>query len=313
MESRTGFVWMDGKFVAAKDATVPVLTAGLHYGAGAFEGIRCYDTDGGPAIFRLREHVERLLASARILGFRDLPWSFADLEQAMVETVRLNGFGACYVRPVIYLAEGGWNLTVDTGRPRAAIAVWPWDSYLGEEARDRGIRANVSSFTRHQPNVSMTKAKITGNYANSVLAKTESVRLGFDEAIMLDSQGFVAECTGENLFAVRDGILRTPPAGAILEGITRDAIMTLARDDGYVVSEEPLTRDSLYASDEVFVCGTAAEVVALREIDFRTIGAGTVGPVTRRIQELFRAAVTGRHRRSAGWLRRVEGLALLAS
>jgi branched-chain amino acid aminotransferase len=313
MRKQAAYVWMEGKFVTEAEATVPFLTAGLHYGIGVFEGIRCYDTDRGPAIFRLREHVQRLLASARILGFRDLPWAQADLEAAMVETVRLNGFAACYVRPVIYLAEGGWNLTVDTGRPRTGIAVWPWDAYLGDEAREQGIRANVASYTRHHPNVSMTKAKISGNYANSVLAKTESVRLGFDEAIMLDSQGFVAECTGENLFTVRDGVLRTPPAAAILEGITRDAVMALAREDGFVVREEPITRDSLYAADEVFVCGTAAEVVALREIDFRPVGAGAVGPVTRRMQALYHDAVRGRHARSEGWLCLVEGMAQMAS
>lgn len=308
MPQSAKYVWMNGALVDAEKATIPFMTAGLHYGVGVFEGIRCYQTERGPAIFRLREHVERLLASARVMGFRDLPYSEADLSDAIVETVRINELGACYVRPVIYLAEGGWNLTVDTGRPHTGIAVWPWHAYLGADAREHGVRANVSSFTRHHPNITMTKAKITGNYANSVLAKTESMRLGFDEAIMMDSQGYVAECTGENLFIVRNAVIRTPPAGAILEGITRDAIMVLARDQGCAVREEPVTRDNLYVADEVFVCGTAAEVIALREIDFRTIGAGGVGPVTRRLQEAYHALTEGQHPRSADWLHYVAGM-----
>ena len=312
MQTNAKYVWMNGNLIDFDHATIHFLTAGLHYGVGVFEGIRCYETDDGPAIFRLREHVDRLFASARVMGFRDLPYTDTDILDAVVGTVRANGFAACYVRPVIYLAEGGWNLTVDTGRPHVGIAVWPWHAYLGAEARERGVRANVSSFTRHHPNNSMTKAKITGNYANSTLAKTESVRLGFDEAIMLDSQGYVAECTGENLFTVRNGVIRTPPAGAILEGITRDAIMLLARDQGFAASEEPLTRDNLYVADEVFVCGTAAEVIALREIDFRSIGNGLVGPVTRRLQAAFHTLTEGRHPRSAGWLHHVQDMAFLA-
>ncbi len=302
------YVWINGTFVDAERAHVPFLTSGLHYGVGVFEGIRCYETQRGPAIFRLPEHVDRLVASARVLGFRDLRFSRDELFGAIVETVRLNGLAACYIRPLIYLAEGGWNLTVDTGRPHAGVAVWPWHAYLGAEARERGVRANVSSFTRHHPNIAMTKAKITGNYANSVLAKTESVRLGFDEAIMLDSQGYVAECTGENIFIVSRGVIRTPPPGAILEGITRDAILALAGDQGLTVREEPVTRDNLYVADEVFVCGTAAEVVALREIDFRTIGDGGVGPITRRLQTAYHEATEGRHPRAAAWGHVVEGM-----
>jgi branched-chain amino acid aminotransferase len=198
--------------------------------------------------------------------------------------------------------KGAANLTVDSSRPSVGIAVWEWNNYLGPEALERGIRANVASFTRHHPNVMMTKAKITGNYANSVLAKTESVRLGFDKAILLDPQGYVAECTGENLFLVRGGKIYMPPTADILEGITRDSLITLARDLGYEVVEQPISRDQLYVSDEVFVCGTAAECIALREIDFRTIGEGRMGPVTREVQQAFRAAIHGEHPRSAEWL-----------
>ncbi len=299
---RTRFVWMDGTLVEGDRAVVPFLTAGLHYGAAVFEGIRCYETAEGPAVLRLAGHVERLLASARILGFRDLPYTAADLTAAAKETVAANGFGACYIRPVIYLADGGWNLTVDSGRARVGIAVWEWADYLGPAAREDGVRANVSSFTRHHPNVAMTKAKIAGNYASSILAKTESLRLGFDEAIMLDPQGYAAECTGENLFVVRGGRIATPPDAAVLEGLTREMLIDLARDAGYPVGERPVSRDQLYAADEVFVCGTAAEVVGLREIDFRTIGAGRTGPVTRALQAAFEAVTRGRHPRSADWM-----------
>ncbi|HSB35260.1 MAG TPA: branched-chain-amino-acid transaminase, partial [Thermoanaerobaculia bacterium] len=205
------------------------------------------------------------------------------------------------IRPLVYLTDGGWNLNLDAGRPQIGIAVWEWKAYLGEEARERGVRANVSSYTRHHPNVTATKAKISGNYVNSVLAKTESVRLGFDEAILLDPQGYVAECTGANLFLVRGGKIVTPPDAPVLEGITRDTIMTLAGDLGVEVVERPVSRDQLYIADEVFVCGTAAECVALREIDFRTIGAGTAGPVTRALQKAYHAAVLGKHERSADW------------
>jgi branched-chain amino acid aminotransferase len=296
------YVWLNGTLVESDRATVSFLTAGLHYGIAVFEGIRCYETPDGPAVFRLTDHLDRLLASAKVLGFREAPFTARELSDAVRETVRANGFESCYIRPLIYLAEGGWNLTVDTGRPHVGIAVWRWDAYLGQDALERGVRANVSSFTRLHPNASMTKAKIAGNYANSVLAKTESLRLGFDEAIMLDAQGYVAECTGENLFVVTGGRLLTPPLGAILDGITRDTVIDLARDAGVVVVEETVSRDQLYIADEVFVCGTAAEIIGLREIDFRTIGNGRTGPVTRRLQDAFRAVLEGQHPRSGEWL-----------
>jgi len=304
MESK--YIWMDGKLVEYEKATIHLRTPALHYGVAVFEGVRCYATDQGPAIFRAREHATRLVSSAKVLGFRDLPYTPAELVEAMKLTTAANHFEECYIRPLIYLTDGGWNLSVDAGRPSLGIAVWEWNNYLGEEALVQGIRANITSFTRHHPNVMMTKAKISGNYANSVLAKTESMRLGFDEAIMLDPQGYVAECTGENLFLVKNGVIYTPPTAAVLEGITRDAILTLAGDLGYSVVEQPISRDQLYIADEVFVCGTAAECIGLREIDYRVIGSGKSGPVTRDIQQAFHAAIRGRHPRSSQWLEPVN-------
>jgi len=296
------YVWMNGALVEFERATVHFLTPALHYGAGVFEGIRCYDAAGGPAIFRLTDHMERLVRSARVFGFLSLPYTAADLAAAARRTVAANGFRECYIRPMIYLTGGGWNLNVDMGEAGVGIAAWEWTNYLGADAVERGVRANISSFTRHHPNVTMTKAKVAGNYANSFLAKTESVRLGFEEAIMLDPEGFVAECTGENLFVVRRGSVFTPSLAPVLEGITRDSVITIARDLGYEVSEARIARDQLYGADEVFVCGTASEVIALREIDFRAVGEGTTGPVTRAIQRAYHAAAHGTHPRSAGWL-----------
>ncbi|HTP14147.1 MAG TPA: branched-chain amino acid transaminase [Bacteroidota bacterium] len=296
------YVWMNGELVPFDKATVHFLTPALHYGVGVFEGIRSYATPAGPAIFRLKDHVDRLFDSAQILGFRSFPYSREEIAEAIKLTVHSNGFEECYIRPVMYLTDGGWNLNVDGGKLAVGIAAWEWTNYLGKEALEKGVRANVASFTRHHPNVMMTKAKITGNYANSFLAKTESVRLGFDEAILLEPGGYVAECTGENLFVVHNGTLCTPNLAPVLEGITRDSIIALARDLGYVVKETPISRDQLYAADEVFVCGTAAECVALREIDFRVIGDGATGPVTRALQKEFHAALHGRHKRSGEWL-----------
>jgi len=299
-------MWFNGRLVPPAEARLEFLTPALHYGIAVFEGIRCYRTARGPAIFRLREHIARLCESARILGFRELPWTAPQLCDACIDTVAASPFEECYIRPLVYLAEGGWNLTVDGGKPHVGVAVWEWKQYLGEEAAALGVRANVSSFTRHQPNVTMTKAKVSGNYANSVLAKTESLRLGFDEAIMLDAQGLVAECTGENIFVVKNGRVRTPPDVNILNGLTRQSLIELGLDLGCEVEESPVSRDQLYAADEVFVSGTAAEVIGLREIDFRTIGAGRTGPVTQTFQNAYHAAVRGEHRLSAGWLTEVH-------
>jgi branched-chain amino acid aminotransferase len=306
MKPQSKYIWMDGKLVPFEQATLHFLTPALHYGVGVFEGIRSYATPRGQAIFRLREHMERLARSAKVMGFRTLPYSVGELVEAVRLTVVANEFTECYIRPLIYLVEGGWNLVVDAGQPSVGIAVWEWKNYLGAEALEKGIRANVTSFTRHHPNVMMTKAKITGNYANSVLAKTESVRLGFDEAIMLDPQGNVSECTGENLFIVREGLIYTPPTTTILEGITRATLITLAGDLGYRVIETDISRDQLYTADEVFVSGTAAECIALREIDFREIGNGSTGPVTKAVQQAYHAAVRGKHPRSAEWLDYVQ-------
>ncbi|HZM21886.1 MAG TPA: branched-chain amino acid transaminase [Anaerolineales bacterium] len=304
MESK--FIWKDGELVEYEKATVHMLTPVMHYGAAVFEGIRAYQTARGPAVFRLREHAERLLESAEIFGFRDLPYTTDDVVTAVKDTVRANGFDECYIRPLLYLDGGAWNLNIDAGKPAMMIAVWQWSNYLGEEALAKGIRANISSYTRHHPNVSMTKAKIAGNYVNSILAKTESVRLGFEEAIMLDPQGYVGECTGENLFVVRKGKIFTPSTAPVLEGITRHSVSTIANDLGYEVMEAAISRDQLYNADEVFVCGTAAEVIGLCEIDFRKIGDGKSGRITREIQNVYHDAIRGKLAKYEQWCDYVE-------
>lgn len=299
MESK--FIWMDGELVPFEKATIHFLTPALHYGAAVFEGIRAYNTARGPAVFRLREHAERLIESAEVFGFRSLPFSVDQIATAVKDTVRANGFTDCYIRPLLYLNHGGWNLNVDSGQASLAIAVWEWNNYLGEDALEKGIRANISSFTRHHVNVSMTKAKVSGNYVNSILAKTESERLGFQEAIMLDPQGYVAECTGENLFLVRRGKIYTPATAPVLEGITRHTVFTIAKELGYEVREIPVSRDQLYTADEVFVVGTAAECIGLSEIDFRRIGDGTRGEITRAIQTIYHDVIRGRVAKFEDW------------
>jgi branched-chain amino acid aminotransferase len=296
------FIWMNGELVETQKATIPFLNTTLHYGAGVFEGIRCYSTAKGPAVFRLREHMERLINSAKILGFREFPYSVDELCQATKATIKANGFSSCYIRPLLYHASQFPTLNLDGGKAAVGIAVWEMGAYLGEDKIANGMRANVSSFTRHHPNVTMTKAKITGNYANSILAKTESIRLGFDEAIMLDPQGYVAECSGENLFLVRKGVLYSPITADTLEGITRDSLMTLIKELGYNVVETMIGRDQLYISDEVFACGTAAELTPVSEIDHRVIGNGKMGPITRKIQEAFHKVIRGEHPLSDTWL-----------
>jgi len=307
MSGTPQYIWIDGELRPSSEGVVPFVNAGLHYGYSVFEGIRCYATDRGPAVFRLEEHVDRLLDSALVVGFRDLPYSKAQISSAIHQLIAANGFSSCYIRPLIYL-DGAMSMVVDAGKPRLLIAVWEWKAFLGEQAKERGIRANISSFTRLHPNIMMTKAKVSGNYVGSILAKTESQRLGFDEAIMLDPSGYVAECTGENIFVVRNNTIYTVPRGSILEGITRDSLITIAGDMGYTVVEEPISRDQLYIADEVFVCGTAAEVIGLREIDFRTIGSGKTGPVTRKLQKAFDELTSGRHARSEQWFSLVPAL-----
>ena len=302
MNLASKYVWMNGTLVPHEKAVVPFLTPALHYGTAVFEGMRAYNTPKGPAIFRLKDHIERLFSSARIFGFLALPWTEEQVIEGSKAVVRENGFTDCYVRPLIFAASGHMSLNLLGIEPGLGIAAWEWKGFVSPEAEAQGLRANVSSFTRHHPNVMMTKSKLAGNYGNSVLARTESARLGFDEALMLDPTGLVAEGTGENLFAVRKGVIYTPHRTTVLEGLTRDSVIILARDLGYEVREEALTRDQLYVADELFVCGTAAEVLGIRELDFRRIGTGVRGPVTTRIAETFRRVVTGQEKQHESWL-----------
>lgn len=298
---KSDLIWMDGELIPYEEATVHVLSPTLHYGVGVYEGIRCYETPRGPAVFRLQDHLNRLLDSIHILGILEFSYSLDQIREAVHITILKNGFSECYVRPLIYL-DGPLGLNIDRSEPRLAIATWEWGPYLGEEASKIGIHLMVSSFTRLHPNVNMTKSKITGHYANSALVKTLALRAGFDEAVILDPTGYVAECTGENIFMVQDGILYTPPKSSILVGITRDTIFTLAKDLGLPVVEDRITRDQLYIADEVFIVGTAAEVVGARMIDFRQIGEGRPGPITHSLSKAYRDNVHGQGAHSEDWL-----------
>ncbi len=295
------FIWMDGALVPFAEAKIHVITPTLHYGVGVFEGIRSYQTPRGPAIFRLRDHLQRFIESVRILGISDYPYSIDQIQQAIHDTILANGFSECYIRPLMYL-DGPLGLNMDLSTPKLAIATWEWGPYLGEESQKTGIHMMVSSITRLHPNVNMTKSKLTGNYANSMLVKTLALRSGYDEAVILDPSGFVAECTGENVFLVRDGVIYTPPRASILEGLTRDTVLVLAKDLGIPVIEEQLTRDQLYIADEVFITGTAAEIVAARMIDFRRIGEGKPGPIMKSLLHLYLKTVRGDGERSPDWL-----------
>lgn len=297
-------IWMDGKFVAWNDANVHILTHSLHYGLAAFEGIRCYKGTSGSAIFRLREHVDRLFESAHI-GMMAMPFDRKQIAEAIVETVRVNRLEACYIRPLVYIGYGAMGVHPGDNPIRVAIAAWKWGAYLGEEALVAGIRARVSSFTRHHVNVSMTRGKISGYYVNSILAKREAKADGYDEAILLDPEGYVSEGTGENIFIVRRGVLKTTPLTSILEGITRNSVIELAKERKIPVAEERFTRDEMYVADEVFVTGTAAELTPVREIDNRRVGTGKPGPVTRDLQKAFFAIVRGEDPAHASWLTRV--------
>jgi branched-chain amino acid aminotransferase len=292
---------MDGEIIPYEKATIYFFTPTLHYGPGVFEGIRCYQTSKGAGVFRLQEHLRRFLESIHILGVLDFPYTVEDLRQGVHQTIKANGLGECYIRPLMFL-EGPMGLNLDASRPRVAIAAWEWGPYLGAEATQVGVRMMISSFTRLHPNVNMTKSKITGNYVNSMLVKTLALRSGYDEAVILDSNGFVAECTGENLFMVRKGQLYTPPLASVLEGITRDSIMVLAEDRGIPPIEKMITRDQLYIADELFLCGTAAEVVPVREIDYRKIGNGSMGPITRQLQKDYYDNARGAGIFSDEWL-----------
>ncbi|MEB2345000.1 MAG: branched-chain amino acid transaminase [Deltaproteobacteria bacterium] len=296
-------IWMDGALVPWDEATVHVLTHTLHYGLGVFEGIRCYRTaDGRSAVFRLGEHVRRLLESAHI-NLMAVPFTKEQIEQGILETLAANRLAEGYIRPLVFVGHGAMGLNPGDNPVRVAIAVWPWGKYLGDEGMERGIRAKISTFARHHVNAKMTKGKTCGDYVNSILAKREALLDGYDEAILLDTQGLVAEASGENLFLVRGGVLRTPPLPAVLAGITREAILALARDRGIPVEESGITRDELYIADEVFLTGTAAEVTPIREIDRRRIGEGRRGPVTKALQTAFFDLVAGKDRKYEGWLR----------
>lgn len=302
MSVKTEKIWFDGKLVDWEDAKVHVLAHALHYGTGYFEGIRCYVlADGRSAVFRLKEHIRRLADSGKILGF-PLPYSVTELEQATLEVIRANKLKECYVRPLAFLGFGEMGVYAPHNPVNVCIAVWPWGAYLGDEGLRNGIRAKISSFTRHHVNVMMTKSKATGNYVNSVLAKAEAKRAGYDEAIMLDADGYVSEASGENIFMVRGGKVKTTPLTSILPGITRDSIVTIAGDKGYKVIEERFTRDELYTADEAFLTGTAAELTPIREVDDREIGAGSRGPVTADIQQAFFDVIKGKDAKYQKWL-----------
>jgi branched-chain amino acid aminotransferase len=295
-------IWLDGRMVPWDDAHVHVLTHTLHYGLGVFEGIRCYRTDDGrSAVFRLPEHVRRLFESAHI-NLMSIPFSREVVTTAVLDSLRANGLAEGYIRPLAFIGDGVMGLNPADNPIRVAVIAWAWGKYLGEEGMERGIRCRVSSFTRHHVNAKMQKGKTCGDYVNSILAKREALLDGYDEAILLDTTGLVAEASGENLFVVRDGEIKTPPLANVLEGITRASVIEIARDKGMSVSEAPVTRDELYVADEVFLTGTAAEVTPVREIDHRQVGAGRRGPVTKALQDAFFDAVAGRNPKYERWL-----------
>ncbi len=305
MVQKTEKIWFDGQFVPWEEANVHVLNHTLHYGSGVFEGIRCYQcSDGSSAVFRLEEHVSRFFDSAHI-AMITLPFTRQEIFEAILNTLRINHLKAGYIRPLAYLGEGAMGLLPTDNPVHVIIAVWPWGAYLGEEALQKGVAVKTSSFTRHQVNSMMTKAKISGNYVNSTLAKREAQADGYDEALMLDSEGYVAEASGENIFCIKNSILKTPPLGSVLPGITRDCLITMARDMEYQVVEQRFTRDELYVADEAFFCGTAAELTPIRAIDRRAIGAGEAGPVTKLLQQEFFSVVHGDNLKYAGWLTEV--------
>jgi branched-chain amino acid aminotransferase len=297
----TSKIWMDGEFVDWADAKVHVLTHTLHYGLGVFEGIRCYQTVSGPAVFRLQEHVDRLYASAHISALK-VPFAKEDIQAAILETVRINELASGYIRPLIFVGYGAMGLYPGENPVKCAIAAWPWGAYLGDDGLKNGIRVKTSSFTRQHINISMTKAKVCGHYVNSIMGKIEAVSDGYDESLFLDSGGNVSEGSGENIFIARQGRLKTPPLNSVLEGITRQSVMEIAADEGIEVVEENITRDELYCADEAFFTGTAAEITPVREVDRRTIGSGKPGPLTELVQSRFFGAVRGENEKYRHWL-----------
>jgi branched-chain amino acid aminotransferase len=302
MVEKTEKIWIDGNFINFDDANVHILTHTIHYGLGVFEGIRCYLChDGRSAIFRLREHIDRLFNSAKI-AFLDIPHSRDTVMEACKETLRVNGLKEGYIRPLVWVGHGVMGIYPGNNPVHTAIIVWPWGAYLGEEGLQKGIRVKISSFVRCHVNSMMSKAKICGNYVNSVLAKREVMKMGYDEALLLDTEGYVSEGSGENIFIINNGIIKTTPLTSILGGITRDAVMAIARDLGYEVVEQRFTRDELYCADEVFFTGTAAEITPIREVDDRPIGPGHRGPITKELQDAFFDVVKGRKAKYEGWL-----------
>ena len=305
MADRDGVIWFDGKMVPWREATTHVLTHTLHYGMGVFEGVRAYDAEQGTAIFRLREHTDRLFRSAHILRI-PMPYDKDTLNAAQVAVVRENGLQSAYLRPMCFYGSEGMGLRADNLKVHVIVAAWEWGAYLGKENLERGIRIRTSSFTRHHVNITMCKAKANGNYMNSMLALNEALSCGYDEAMLLDSEGYVAEGSGENIFIIRNGVLYTPDLTSALEGVTRDTIMTLAREEGLEVREKRITRDEVYVADEAFFTGTAAEVTPIREVDQRVIGNGSRGPVTEKLQTLYFDQVNGRREDHPEWLTLVD-------
>jgi branched-chain amino acid aminotransferase len=301
MADRDGFIWYDGKLVPWREATTHVLTHSLHYGLAVFEGVRAYKTVSGTAIFRLKEHTDRLFNSAHIYRMA-MPWDKATLMEAQKEVVRANKLESCYVRPIAFYGSEKMGVSPRGAKTHVAVAAWPWGAYLGEEGMEKGIRVKTSSYARHHVNVSMCRAKYSGTYANSILANMEATEDGYDEALLLDVDGFVAEGSGENLFVVKDNRIYEPEIASALIGITRASVHTLAQELGYTIVSKRLTRDDIYIADEAFFTGTAAEVTPIRSVDRVTIGSGKRGPVTRQIQDAFFALVEGRAADRYGWL-----------
>lgn len=302
----TKFIWFDGKLVPWADANVHVLTHSLHYGSAIFEGLRAYEcADGSSAIFRLADHSRRMVNSAKIMRMQ-LPYTAEQLDKACLEVVEANHLKHGYIRPLAFIGYGEMGVYPGNNPVQTIIACWPWGVYLGPEALANGISIKTSTFTRSHINANMSKAKAAGNYINSILAKIEAKEDGYDEALMLDASGYVSEATGENVFIVVNGVIKTTPLTSVLSGITRDSVMTVARNLGYEVMEQQFTRDELYTAEEVFLCGTAAEITPVREVDHRIIGAGRRGPVTEKLQEEFFRIVKGEDPRYSSWLFRYK-------
>jgi branched-chain amino acid aminotransferase len=301
MSDRDGVIWMDGELLPWREAQVHVLTHTLHYGMGVFEGVRAYKAQQGTAIFRLPQHTRRLFGSAHIMKM-PVPWDPETINAAHRTVVRENGLDSAYIRPMFFYGSEGMGLRADNLKVHAIVAAWEWGAYLGAENMEKGIRIKTSSYTRHHVNITMCKAKANGHYINSMLALNEALTSGYDEAMLLDVDGFVAEGSGENIFIVRDGVLYTPDLTSALEGITRDTIVQLAQDEGLKVREKRITRDEVYLADEAFFTGTAAEVTPIREVDDRMIGQGGRGPVTERLQALYFDVVHGRKHDYTDWL-----------